>query len=85
MFRYFRTHPDKGLHFWRTRPIPDLPSIPCPDIRPDNHVLTPHQYQEGILYGYVDSDWAGDKSHRRSINGAGIMFTRACIACFSKH
>jgi len=45
----------------------------------DNHTLNPHQHQAGILYGYVDSDWAGDKSHRRSISGAGIIFTGAII------
>ena len=85
IFRYLRTHPDKGLHFWRTQPNYDLPNMPFPDIRPDNYVLTPNHHDAGTLYGYVDSDWAGDKSHRRSISGAGIMFAGACIAYFSKH
>ena len=56
IFRYLRTHPDEGHHLGRTQPMLDLPSMPFPDIRPDNYVLTFNNHDAGTLYGYADSD-----------------------------
>jgi len=34
--------------------------------------------------GYMDSDWAGDVSHRRSITGISMFYSGAVIAYKSK-
>jgi len=36
------------------------------------------------MFGYVDSDWTGDKRHRKSITGMAIMFAGATIAYKSR-
>ena len=68
-----------------TKQIYDLLDIPLTQLRPDNHILVQNQYDAGIIYGYVNSDWGRDKSYCRYNNGVGIMFAGAIIAYFSKH
>ena len=83
--RCLHTHPDEGLHFWRTKLSYNLPDTPSPKLRPKNHILVITHHDAGILYGYVDSNWTGEKSHHKSFIIIGIMFVGAVIEYFSKH
>ena len=79
VFRYLRDTIEDGLHYWRQTLNPLLPNSPCPSILHDNHdVQIPHSTTTHTV-GFVDSDWAGDTSHRRSISGLCLCFAGAPV------
>ena len=65
-----RTH---GITFWRRHAIDALPDLPPPPpMSPPTDIV--HQpaitdFPPDQLFGYADSDWAMDTTHRRSISG----------------
>ena len=69
---------DHGIYYWRDQPNPDLPAKHVEPIYPDNYTLQVVPPQDA-LHAYVDSDWAGDTSHRKSVTGLAIMFAGAVI------
>ena len=79
VFRYLRDTIEDGLHYWRETIHPALPNAPCPPILHDNHDVTLPSTSTTQPIGYVDSDWAGDNSHRRSISGMCLCFAGAHV------
>ena len=74
VFRYLNATKEDGIYFWRKQPRNDLPYHPPPELKTDNNyteqeIHERHQHQHNILFGAVDSDYAGDTSHRRSVTG----------------
>ena len=77
-----RTH---GLTYWRRTPLTtcglshkasDLPlSLPQDAVDPTIYEPDPH-----TIYGHVDSDWATDIRHRRSVTGIHFKLAGAVIA-----
>lgn len=65
---------DDGIYYWRTTPRMDLPVHPMPALHPDNYLVQGNTPAGANLYGYVDSDWATDSNHRKSITGIAIMY-----------
>ena len=72
IFRYLRNTINIGLTYWRNAIHSDLPVINAPV------PVTPHhEWQTNLdnsvhvspLYGMIDSDWAADKTHHRSVTG----------------
>jgi len=92
VFRYFRHTKEDGLVFWRSKefickhiqlkPLPNMhnDAIIQKEILEDEH----HNYDNGKMIGFVNSDWAGDTSHRRSITCIAILFVGAVIAYKSR-
>ncbi len=78
MFRYLQHTRDYRPTYWRTTPCPHLPDTPAPPPVSRNledglrHTTDPSDIPPTSLFGYVDSDWAGDIRHRRSVSGAAI-------------
>lgn len=77
---------DEGIIYWRTEPNQDLPHGKIPTVRPDtretaeeNKSANPAKTQ-----GCVDSDWAGDTSHRRSVTGYTLELAGGTIFYKSK-
>ena len=73
VFRFLSQTKEHGITFWRRHAItalPDLP-LPAPMSPPTDIVHQPavHDFPADRLFGYADSDWAMDTTHRRSISG----------------
>ena len=79
---YLRNTANDGIYFWRSSPNKHLPTGPLPTIRQDPYVRTefPDNTKPLIPFGFVDSDWASDTTHRRSVSGIAIMYGGAVIA-----
>jgi hypothetical protein len=71
---------DDGIYYWRRNPRMDLPEAPLPTIYPDNYLIDDNTpMTEHNLYGYVDSDWGSDSTHRKSITGVILMFAGGAV------
>ena len=86
---YVRNTISEGIYYWRSTPNCDLPIGPPPTIRKDPYDRTPFPCQKNTSapFGIVDSDWASDTTHRRSISGIGCIYGGAVVAyksCYQK-
>ena len=83
VFRYLRNSVADGLHFWRLTPLTRFELIPSKTPRL-YHMTNCHQDQEqtpeNVAMSYVDSDWASDTSHRRSVSGMAVLYAGAVVA-----
>ena len=82
IFRYLLTTKDQGLTYWRPQLnylLPDLP-LPIP-ITPQHNwnVNLDSSIHISPLYGFSDSDWAGDRSHCRSVSGIAFILSGAVV------
>ena len=87
VYRYLAASRTRGLTYWRSSPVNTLPDGPHPvplssDPPADFHDLHPYDpvLSQFTLYGYVDSDWAMDIRHRRSVTGIVYMLAGAAVA-----
>jgi hypothetical protein len=83
VFRYLRATLDYGLHYWRTKPLPHLPAHPAPPLFSQPNDLLIHdvcKIPPTTLFGYVDSDWAADTRHRRSVSGIAFKLAGSVVA-----
>ena len=89
VFRYLNATPEHGLTYWRTTSHAYLPAHPPParltsptDQGGLSHDISDavEKYSPTALLGYVDSDWAADIRHRRSIPGIVFKMAGAAIA-----
>lgn len=74
IYRYLDQTKDEGIHFWRREPRPDLPTRSITSSKEDNNydqheIHERQQPSHNVMFGAVDSDYAGDVSHRRSVTG----------------
>jgi len=76
---------DDGIYYWRTKPRMDLPVEPMPALHPDNYLVQDKTMPGGDLYGYVDSDWGSDTTHRKSITGIAIVYAGGVIGYKCKY
>ena len=74
-----------GIYFWRKEPHPSLPKGPMPETKHDQF---DGDYKEPTTNSEaeaaVDSDWASDSKHRKSVSGICIMVAGGCILYKSK-
>ena len=89
IYRYLNATKDDGIYFWRKSPRNDLPFHPPPDLKTDgnyteNDIHERQQHQHNLLFGAVDSDYAGDSSHRRSVTGIVLRLAGGTILYKSK-
>ena len=77
-----RNTSEDGIYYWRRSPNEELPPGKLPNLRKEPYKRTPLQCQQTPLapFGIVDSDWASDTSHRKSISGIGCMYAGAVVA-----
>ena len=87
LFRYLALTKDRGIHYWRKRPMPSLPHIEHEHpITNDERLSTlPDSTEITNVHSYVDSDWGNDKAHRRSVTGMAHMLAGGVIAYKSKY
>jgi hypothetical protein len=81
IYRYLNATKEERIHYWRETSWKDLPYFLNPEeCKQDNsydesNVLTRQQKEKNILIGAVDSNNAGNTTHRRSV--LGIILTQA--------
>lgn len=83
VFRYLRATIDDGLIYCRRQPATHLPLKPCPMLKSNPHNLLIHDILDvspSLLCGFVDSDWATDMSHRRSVTGMAFLLAGGTVA-----
>ena len=84
VFRYLKATDEDGIYFWRALPRYDLPLGKLPDCKIDGNydeseAATRSQYDISTLKAAVDSDFAGDTSHRKSVSGVIIKLAGGAV------
>ena len=81
LFKYVKATKTEGIYFWRKHTRDDLPEGPLPSTNESEYTIDPsvHCDDPNVAHGTVDSDWAGDSSHRRSVSGILIKFCGGTI------
>lgn len=71
IFQYLHATREQGITFWRTTPNPNLPDEKLPTVHKSNYEPTDTSEVDSptTLHGAVDSDWADDTQHRKSVTG----------------
>ena len=74
VFQYLAQTKDHGITYWKPKIDHDLPLGPVPHLHKDSNLNTHNlpQPDSNVLQGSVDSDWAGDSNHRRSITAYAL-------------
>lgn len=87
LWKYLALTKSAGLHFWRKKPLVDLPFKKAEECVSASEVLDtiPKMKQPRNLQGYVDSDWGSDRQHRRSVSGVAILLGGAVICYKTKY
>ena len=92
LFRYLRATANDGLIFWKSQkqhtdilPAGKMPTSLSDSNEHSKNIIT-HDEQEILnnMYGFCDSDWAGDSNHRHSVTGIAIFLAGAVVAYKSK-
>jgi hypothetical protein len=90
IYRYLIATKDDGIYFWRKQARNDLPEHPLPKLKIDsnydeNSIQERKQNDIRTIAAAVDSDWAGDKRHRRSVTGIIIKLAGGPIVYKTKY
>ena len=90
IYRYLNSTKEEGIHFWRTEPRLDLPDAPLPmtkrNTNYDEHIVPERQQAiADVMLAAADSDFAGDKSHRKSVSGIILMLAGGTIFYKTKY
>jgi dUTP pyrophosphatase len=84
IYLYITATKNEGIHYWRIQPRQDLPIIKQCDIKIDETYdestkITRHVIEPRTMNAAVDSDFAGDQSHRRSVTGISLQLAGATV------
>ena len=83
IYKYLWQTKDRGIIYWRQKERHDLPAHPIPTLPKDNYDYSESMErrvnQPDILNAAVDSDYAGDHTHRRSVTGISIQLAGGSI------
>lgn len=87
LMKYLAQTKDKGIIYWRKQAVDHLPDVPPEPCVSRSDVLNgvPHQPTYERPVAYSDSDWAQDRTHRRSVTGLMVMLAGGAIAYKSKY
>ena len=84
LYRYLHATENDGIYYWRTQPRQDLPDGEFPSCKYDqleidekNNPL--EQFNPKQLIGMVDSDFAADRQHRKSVSGIVLRLAGGTI------
>ena len=84
VYLYLHATMNEGIYYWRTEGRLDLPAAPLPTIQPDNNyeiasITELEQINADILQATVDSDHAGNTTHRKSISGICVKLAGSAV------
>ena len=84
IYQYLWQTKERGITYWRSKPRNDLPLHPNPTLHKDDN----YDYNESneqkvrcanIINAAVDSDYAGDTTHCKSVTGLSIQLAGGTI------
>ncbi|GFH45233.1 hypothetical protein CTEN210_01707 [Chaetoceros tenuissimus] len=81
IYQYLAQTEDDGIHYWRKDDNNELPHMPIPTIKSElrqENTDTPDD-EPSQAKAYVDSDWAADTNHRKSISGFVISLAGGTV------
>ena len=81
VFHYLAHTKDHGITYWKPKLDRSLPIGQVPQLRKDS-ILSEQclpQPDSNVLQGTVDSDWASDSNHRRSITAYSLELAGGAI------
>ena len=86
IFHYLKATVNRGIYYWRPQSNHNFPEAACPTPSKQTH-LPPHVNSDtsDTLSGMVDSDWAGDTSHRKSVTGIVLKLAGGSILYKTKY
>ena len=84
VYQYLYHTKNDGIYYWRTKPRHDLPSAPLPIIHQDDNYDYNASAERKVtesttINSAVDSDYAGDHEHRKSVTGLTIQLAGGAI------
>jgi hypothetical protein len=87
IFRYLHATIDDGLIYWRPAPNPYLPELPLPTVMKSTYTTnnTSDVDSSTQMHAAVDSDWAGDTQHRKSVSGIILRLSGGTILYKTKY
>jgi hypothetical protein len=87
IFRYLNATIDDGLIFWRPKPNPYLPALPLPIVHKSTYTTSNTSDVDSAtqMHSAVDSDWAGDTKHRKSVSGLILRLSGGTILYKTKY
>ena len=90
VYRYLQATKEEGIYFWRKQPQLNLPEHPLPTTKQDTNydeynIETCHGYSANVLHGAVDSDFAGDTTHRKSVTGIALRLAGGTVLYKSRY
>ena len=84
LYQYLHDTENDGIYYWRNQPRSDLPHHDFPickhdpiDIQDNENPLV--QLNPKELIGFVDSDFASDRQHRKSVSGIVLRLAGGTI------
>ena len=75
---YLSATKDDGIYYWRQQPNIHLPYHPNQPPRDINHII-PIEAHPTRAVTFVDSDWGGDRKHRKSTTGYTILIAGGAV------
>ena len=86
IFQYLKATINRGIYFWRPTSNSMFPPGQIPTPHKQTHQL-PHAKDDSdiTLTAMVDSDWAGDTSHRKSVTGIVLKLAGGSILYKTKY
>jgi deoxyuridine 5'-triphosphate nucleotidohydrolase len=87
IFRYLNATINDGLIYWRSEPNKYMPLLPLPTIKKSAYTTdnTSDADSSIFMHGAVDSDWAGDTKHRKSVSGIILRLAGGTILYKTKY
>ena len=84
IFRFLKATKDDGIYYWRRQPRLDLPKKDIPQCKSDDNydeqsVPERQECNACCLTGAVDSDHAGDVTHRKSVSGIVLKLAGGAV------
>jgi hypothetical protein len=84
IYRYLNATKTEGIYYWRKEERLDLPDISIPEYKKDANykdadIIKQQDTYHNKLYATVDSEYAGDTTHRRSVTGIILRITGGTV------
>jgi hypothetical protein len=87
IFKYLNATIDDGLIYWRPKPHMSLPKLPLPTPYKSTYPTSNTNEIDSStqLHGAVDSNWAADTKHRKSVTGLVLQLAGGTILYKTKY
>ena len=85
IFQYLQATIDRGIYYWRINPNSHLPHGNIPTPQKQTHYMPHASNDPSSTLIAMDSDWAGDSSHGKSVTGMILKIAGGAILYKTKY